>query len=135
MFFDIPRPKKPATLPKMLSKAEVKRLFRVTHSLKHRIALQLCYGMGLRVSETINLKVTHLDSTRMMVHIVGAKGKRDRYVPLPKSILPELREYYRQYRPKEYLLEGQYGGAYAKSSLQQVFRNAMKNGRDPWPTA
>jgi site-specific recombinase XerD len=126
MFFDIPRPKKPLTLPKMLSKTEVKKLFRVTTNLKHRVALQLCYGMGLRVSEVVNLKIVDIDSKRMVVHVRGAKGKKDRYVPLPKSILPELRHYYLQYRPKIYLFEGQYGGAYAKSSLQQVFRYAMK---------
>lgn len=126
MFFDIPRPKKPVTLPKMLSKTEVKKLFRVTTNLKHNMALQLCYGMGLRVSEVVALKLAHIDSKRMVVHVVGAKGKKDRYVPLPKSVLPKLKEYYIQYRPKIYLFEGQYGGAYAKSSLQQVFKSAMK---------
>ena len=126
MFFDIPRPKKPITLPKMLSKAEVKRVFKVTTNLKHVIALQLCYGMGLRVSEVVNIKVTNVDSDCMLVHIQGAKGKKDRYVPLPESLLPKLREYYKLYRPKEYLLQGQYGGAYASSSLQQVFKKAMR---------
>lgn len=126
MFFDIPRPKKPLTLPKMLGKTEVKRLFRSTGNLKHLLGLKLSYGMGLRVSEVVNLKVEHIDSKRMTVHVVGAKGKKDRYVPLPVSILPLLRQYYMEYRPKEYLLEGQYGGPYAKSSLQQVFKRAMK---------
>jgi len=126
MFFDIPRPKKPLTLPKMLSKSEVRKLFSVTTNLKHNIALQLSYGMGLRVSEVVNLKINDIDSKRMMVHIKGAKGKKDRYTPLPKSILPKLREYYIRYKPKIYLFEGQYGGSYAKSSLQQVFKNAMR---------
>lgn len=126
MFFDIPRPKKPLTLPKMLSKSEVKKLFNVTTNLKHRIALQLSYGMGLRVSEVVNLKLNDIDSKRMVVHVQGAKGKKDRYVPLPVSILPKLRAYYKTYRPKNYLFEGQYGGSYAKSSVQQVFKRAMK---------
>ena len=126
MFFDIPRPKKPSTLPKMLSKTEVKKLFRVTTNHKHRLALQLAYGMGLRVSEVVNLRIVDIDSKRMMVHVKGAKGKKDRYVPLPESILPAMREYYITYKPKNYLLEGQYGGQYAKSSLQQVFKKAMK---------
>ena len=126
MFFDIPRPKKPQTLPRMLSKFEVKKLFTVTTNLKHRIALQLSYGMGLRVSEVVNLKVVDIDSKRMVVHVRGAKGKKDRYVPLPDTILPSLREYYISYRPKIYLFEGQYGGAFAKSSLQQVFKKAMQ---------
>ena len=125
MFFDIPRPKKPLTLPKMLSKSEVKKLFRVTTNLKHSMALQLSYGMGLRVSEVVGLKIKDIDSKRMVVHVRGAKGKKDRYVPLPKSILPGLRQYYVTYKPKTYLFEGQYGGPYAKSSLQQVFKKAM----------
>ena len=125
MFFDIPRPKKPLTLPKMLSKTEVKKLFRVTTNLKHKLALQLSYGMGLRVSEVVVLKIKDIDSKRMVVHVRGAKGKKDRYVPLPESILPLLREYYITYKPKVFLLEGQYGGAYAKSSLQQVFKKTM----------
>jgi len=57
----------------------------------------------------------------MVAHLKGAKGKKDRYVPLPESLLPLLRRYYKQYKPKEYLLEGQYGGP-----LQQVFRRAMQ---------
>lgn len=129
MFFDIPRPKKALQLPKMLSKSEVKKLFKVTANLKHLVALQLCYGMGLRVSEVVNIKLTDIDSQRMVVHLQGAKGKKDRYVPLPESILPKLREYYLMYSPKKFLLEGQYGGAYAKSSLQQVFKKAMRKAR------
>lgn len=126
MFFDIPRPKKPLTLPKMLSKSEVKKLFNVTTNIKHKMALKLCYGMGLRVSEVVNLKLLDIDSKRMVVHVRGAKGKKDRYVPLPKSILPDLREYYISYKPKEFLFEGRYGGMYAKSSLQQVFKLGMR---------
>ena len=126
MFFDIPRPKKPQVLPKMLSKREVKRLFSVVENPKHLVALQLCYGMGLRVSEVVNLKVADIDSDRMMVHIRGAKGKKDRYVPLPTSILPLLRAYYLQFKPEDYLLEGQYGGQYAKTSVQQIFKKAMR---------
>ncbi len=126
MFFDIPRPKKPSTLPKLLSKFEIKKIINKTTNIKHKMAIKLCYGMGLRVSEVVNIKLCNIDSTRMMVHIVGAKGKKDRYVPLPMSILKELRSYYKIYKPKEYLLEGQYGGSYSKSSIQQIFKKAMR---------
>jgi site-specific recombinase XerD len=126
LFFDIPRPKKPTTLPKMLSKKEVVRLLAQVTNFKHLIALELCYGMGLRVSEVVGIKLEHLDSDRIVVHIKGAKGKRDRFVPLPQSLLPKLRCYYKQYRPKEYLLEGKYGGQYSKGSVQKIFKNAMK---------
>ena len=129
MFFDIPRPKKPAILPKMLSKKEVARLLAQVNNVKHLIALQLCYGMGLRVSEVVAIKLNHIDSSRMVVLIQGAKGKKDRTVPLPVSLLPKLRTYYKEYRPKKYLLEGQYGGQYAKGSVQKIFKNAMKKAR------
>lgn len=129
MFFDIPRPKKPQTLPKALSKKEVKRIFSVTTNIKHLLALQLAYGMGLRVSETVNIKVRDIDSERMVVHIRGAKGKKDRYVPLPESLLELLRRYYLEYRPEDYLLEGQYGGQYSKVSVQHIFKTAMRKAR------
>jgi site-specific recombinase XerD len=126
LFFDIPRPKKPVTLPKMLAKKEVVRVFKEVINLKHRIALELCYGMGLRVSEVVAIKIKDIDSARMVVHIRVAKGKKDRMVPLPATILPKLRMYYKQYNPKEYLLEGRYGGQYSKGSVQKVFKEAMK---------
>lgn len=126
MFFDIPRPKKPQVLPKTLSKNEVKKIIRATTNIKHSVALQLCYGMGLRVSEVVNLKVEDIDSERMVVHIQGAKGKKDRMVPLPVSILPLLRRYYIDYRPSDFLLEGQYGGRYSKTSAQNIFKTAMR---------
>lgn len=125
-FADIPRPKKPALLPKVLSKEEVAGLFAVVENPKHRLMLQLCYGMGLRVSEIVALKMGHVDSRRMQVLLEGAKGKKDRYVPLPQSILEALRAYYLQYRPKEFLFEGQFGGQYAVRSVQAVFKKAMR---------
>lgn len=125
MFFDIPRPKKPVTLPKMLSKYEVKRLFNVINNPKHLLIIKLCYGMGLRVSEIVNLKIAHIDSQRMQVLVSGAKGKKDRYVNLPESVLELLRNYYKEYLPKDWLFEGQYGGAYSPRSVQAIFKRAM----------
>jgi len=85
--------------------------------------------MGLRVSEIIHLKITNIDSKRMLVHIENAKGKRDRYVALPESILDALRGYYIAYHPKIYLFEGQYGGQYSIRSAQKVFKIAMKKAK------
>lgn len=125
MFFDIPRPKKPLALPKSLNIDEVKRLFSVVENSKHRLILKLCYGLGLRVSEIVNLKISNIDSHRMKVLIQRGKGKKDRYVNLPESVLEELRAYYKEYLPKLYLFEGQYGGAYSARSAQLVFKKAM----------
>lgn len=128
-FIEIPRPKKKSTIPKVLSKGEIMRLFDSVANRKHLLMLKLCYGMGLRVSEIVGLKVKHIDSERMQVLIEAAKGKKDRYVNLPETILDEMREYYKQYRPKEYLFEGQYGGQYSIRSVQAVFKNAMNKAK------
>ncbi|WP_245776981.1 tyrosine-type recombinase/integrase [Sinomicrobium oceani] len=86
----------------------------------------MCYGMGLRVSEVVKLKVGDIDSHDRYILIASAKGKKDRYIPLPESVLGLLRQYYRIYKPKGFLFEGACGGAFSKSSVQAVFRNAMK---------
>jgi len=125
-FFEIPRPKKTHALPKVLSQAEIKRLFAVTENIKHRLILKVAYGLGLRVSEIVNMMLTDIDSDRMLVHIKNAKGKKDRYVPLPHNLLHELRTYYKIYKPKKYLFEGQYAAPYAIRSAQVVFKNALK---------
>ena len=128
-FFEIPRPQRPEKLPKVLNENEIKRLFKATTNSKHRMILMLTYGMGLRVSEVVHLKIRDIDSKRMQVLIEAAKGKKDRYVNLPQSILKELRAYYLAYKPVKYLFEGQYGGQYTIRSVQAVFKTAMKHAK------
>lgn len=123
---EIPRPKKRLQLPKVIAPTDIKRLFEAITNLKHNTMLKLCYGLGLRVSEIVNLKITDIDSHSMQVLIEQAKGKKDRYVNLPESILPQLRSYFIEYKPKKYLFEGQYGGQYSTRSAQQVFKNALQ---------
>ena len=125
LFLDIPRPKKPLLLPKSLNIKEIEKIIACTENLKHKLIIKLCYGMGLRVSEIVNIKIEDIDSTDMRVLISRAKGKKDRYVNLPESILYELREYYKEYRPQKYLFEGQNGRQYSIRSAQSVFKNAM----------
>lgn len=129
IFLEIPRPKKKSLLPRVLSIREIQRLFNAVSNQKHLLMLKLCYGMGLRVSEVANLKVSDINSDRMLVLIEGAKGKKDRYVHLPESILQELREYYKGYKPKVYLFEGQYGDKIAVRTIQAVFHKAMKDAK------
>ncbi len=124
-FFEIPRPNKPTILPKVFSTQQIAKIINLTKNIKHKLIIQLCYGMGLRVSEIINLKTTDINSQRMQVLIEAAKGKKDRYVNLPESILLELRAYYQLYLPKKYLFEGQYGGQYSVRSAQSVFNQAL----------
>lgn len=126
IFMEIPRPNKPSKLPKVINAQDIKKMFEQTTNLKHNTMLKLCYGMGLRVSEIINLKITDIDSKNMQVFIERAKGKKDRYVNLPESSLEQLRTYFKEYKPKKYLFEGQYGEKYSTRSAQQVFKAAMK---------
>ncbi len=128
-FFEIPRPKKPSILPKVINAKDIKRLFEVTTNLKHNTMLKLCYGMGLRVSEIVNLKITDIDSKNLQVFIERAKGKKDRYANLPESILEQLRAYFVAYKPKKYLFEGQYGDQYSIRSAQKVFADALKKAK------
>jgi integrase/recombinase XerD len=85
--------------------------------------------MGLSVSEVVNLKISDIDSNRMQVLIEAAKGKKDRYVHLPKTVLHELRRYYTTYEPKKYLFEGHFGGRYTIRSVQAVFKSAMRRAK------
>jgi site-specific recombinase XerD len=83
--------------------------------------------MGLRVSEIINLKIADIDSQNMQVFIARAKGKKDRYANLPESILEQLRDYYKEYKPEKYLFEGPGHTQYTERSVQRIFKQALKN--------
>lgn len=82
------------------------------------------YAAGLRVSELVQLKKTDIDSERMLLHVRCGKGKKDRMVPLSKVLLQTLRDYYKEYKPKEYLFEGQCSGPYTQRSAQLVLKSA-----------
>ncbi len=125
-FFQLPRPKKPKLMPRVLSLAELKTMLDLTPNLKHNTMLRICYGMGLRVSEIIGLRLSDINSKTMQVLISRGKGKKDRYVNLPQSILAQLRAYYLGYKPANYLFEGQSGDQYSIRSAQQVFQSALK---------
>jgi site-specific recombinase XerD len=112
-------------LPTILSKAEVKRILKHTTNIKHKAALAAIYGLGLRISELINLKVVDIDSDRMLVHIHNAKGKKDRMVMLPESLLIILRAYFKIYKPKTYLFEGRNDKVYSANSVRKVLKKAM----------
>lgn len=125
-FYDLPRPKKPLKLPSVLAEEEVIELIRKTGNLKHKALLMTAYSAGLRVSELINLKITDIDSKRMMLHIREGKGKKDRMVPLSKRLLETLRQYFQQYRPKVYLFETKKGEAYDCRYAQAILKEAKE---------
>jgi len=97
------RPRRPCKLPVVLSCEELMQFFDYVTGLKNRAALMTCYGAGLRISEVVSLKVSDIDSSRMLIRVEQGKGGKDRYAPLSPRLLQVLRRYYRACRPTEYL--------------------------------
>jgi integrase/recombinase XerD len=123
----IPRPSKAQKLPVILSLDEVRRIFASLGNKKHRIMLMLVYSAGLRVGEVVRLKPEDIDKDRMMIHIRGGKGKKDRYTILSQTVLEGLRDYWAAYRPEKWLFEGQKRGKpYTVRSAERVFENGVK---------
>jgi site-specific recombinase XerD len=126
----VPRPLKEKKLPNVLSQEEVLRIFECVDNLKHKTLLMLIYSAGLRVGEGVKLKISDIDSNRKMIHIHDAKGRKDRYTLLSDAVLVMLREYYKEYRPKEYLFEGAAGRKHlSERSVEHVFERAVKAAR------
>lgn len=121
-FKNIPYARVEKKLPIVLSQDEVQRMFNVCDNLKHKVILSILYACGLRVSELINLKWSHIDRARMVINIIQGKGKKDRQVMLPSSLIPLLEKYYFEYKPKEYVLNGQVCLQYSDRSVLQVVK-------------
>lgn len=120
-FYAIERPRREYKLPKVLSKEEVLALINSTNNIKHKCIVSLLYTSGLRRSELLNLKPNDIDSKRMLVKINQAKNNKDRLTVLSKSVLDDLRTYYKAYKPKEYLFEGpERGQKYSPSSVLKI---------------
>lgn len=124
--YNIDRPKKEKALPVVLSEEEIVRIFKNVENLKHKAILMVIYSAGLRISECINLKIKDIDSNRMQLRIEQAKGKKDRYTLLSTKTLTFLRTYFKDYRPKVYLFEGQFGDQYSARSIQSIFQETVK---------
>ena len=131
-YYKIGRPRKEKRMPTILNKNEVKALFQSVKNIKHKTILRLIYGCGLRVGELTRIKLADIDSERMRIHIRCGKGYKDRIVPLTPSMVAELRAYYRSYRTKIYLFEGQSltkskaPVPYSASSIRAIFKRAIK---------
>ena len=108
-FDDLPFPKQPHKLPTVLSQDEVTRLIEAARNRMHRTILMLLYGTGMRRTEASQLKVSDIDSQRMVIHIHSGKGLRDRDVPLTLKLLEALRDYWRWKKPRVYLFPSKMG--------------------------
>lgn len=121
-FKHIEYPKADKKLPIVLSVQEIQRMFDVCENTKHKVILSLLYSAGLRVSELINLKWINIDRSRMIINIVAAKGNKDRQVMLAPILIPLLEKYYKEYKSKEYVLNGQNSLQYSDRSVGEVMK-------------
>jgi len=122
---DFPRVRRPHRLPVVLSHEEVVQFFDHVPGLRYRAALMMCYGAGLRVSEAVAVKVSDIDSQRMLIRVEQGKGRKDRYTMLSPRLLEVLRVYWRAARPRPYLFPSWRTGRHLNaSSLQQACRDA-----------
>ena len=125
----IERPRKSKYLPTVLSQQETINLLKNCSNLKHKTILTIIYSCGLRVSELINLKLDHIDFDSNRIHIISAKGKKDRYVPLAQTAKQVLTFYLKKINPETYLIEGMNGGKYSPASIQKFIKKyAYKSG-------
>lgn len=123
----IERPRRDTKLPVVFSTDEVVAILKCTQNIKHRAILMVIYSGGLRISEAANLKISDIDSKRMQIRIVSAKGDKDRYTLLSEKALNTLREYYKVYRPAQWVFEGVTGERpYSVRSIQQILKAAVK---------
>jgi integrase len=119
-------------LPEILSRAEIRHLIDAVSNVKQRLALMTTYSAGLRVNETAHLRVSDIDSQRMLIRVEQGKGKKDRYTLLSERLCTELRVYWRRYRPSYWLFPGMKPDRpYSPRSIQQVFDRAKKKPASP----
>lgn len=118
----IPYPKKAKSLPVIIDTAYLIDSINAIQNLKHKAILMTAYSCALRVSEIINLKISDIDSKRMLIIIRNAKGNKDRIVKLSETVLKTLRLYYKKYTPNEYLFNGQNSLQYTSTSCNKLVK-------------
>lgn len=119
------RPKKPSKLPTVLSIKEIQDILASISNLKHKTLLCMLYSCGLRIGETLNIRVKDLNLERCFTHIKSGKGKKDRYVPIPKRMQILLVRYIEAYKPNDYLFKGANNVKYSAISARQVLKRAL----------
>ena len=134
-YYNIERPKKSQSLPGVLTMSECFSIVNSPRNLKHKAILQLMYSSGLRISEVTKLRIEDVKSADKQLFIKASKGKKDRMTVLSENVLILLREYYKANKPSYWLFEGAGGEQYSTSSIQKVFRKAVKETNvNPWVT-
>lgn len=125
--YEIKRPKKDKKLPVVLSQEEVSRIISSVTNLKHKLILMLVYSAGLRVSEVVTLKPEDIDVERELIHVKGAKGRKDRYTMLSDVAMGALELYLKAYRPEKWLFPGQKSSSHITTrTVQRIFEDAIE---------
>jgi len=125
--FRIPRCKQRRKLPGVLTREEVESILSATKNLKHRAILMTIYSAGLRIGEVTRLKVSDIDSGRMVIRVNEGKGLKDRYTLLGERNLEMLRRYWKAYRPPEWLFPGRnVSDPVSISAIQRVFKASLE---------
>jgi len=125
--YEVKRPRKDRKLPVVLSQEEVARILSSVENIKHKALLMLIYSAGLRVGEVVRLKIEDIDSKRMLIHIKGSKGRKDRYTMLSETALETLRQYWREYKPTKWLFDGARAGRYLSTrTVEKVLEYACE---------
>lgn len=123
----IERPIEGQKLPKVIPIEDIEAFLAGIPNIKHKIALSAIYSLGLRRSELLNLKLEDINFKRDSVMILNAKGKKDRDLPLPGKLKELLNIYYKQFKPRIWLIEGQKPGvSYSPSSLENIFHKYLE---------
>lgn len=123
----LPRSRREKTLPQVLSAADALKIVNAPANVKHRTILRLLYATGLRMAEVLSLKISDVDSKRMVLFVRQGKGFKDRQVPMSEVLLDTLRQYWLQCRPQEYLFESSMsGGPLSARSIQTIFQKARQ---------
>lgn len=128
-FYSIERPRKLEALPKVISPEEVRAIILNTNNIKHKCIVSLLYSAGLRRCELLALKLEDIDSKRMVITVKNSKGGKDRLTLLSQGVLEDLRIYFKKWKPKKYLFEGENGGMYSTTSVLNILKNAAKKAK------
>lgn len=124
-FRHIEYPRSEKHLPQVIDGDFLRSRIDKIENLKHKAIIMLAYSVGLRVSEVVNLKIKDIDSARMIITIRQAKGRKDRIVPLSEKVLETLRSYFKEYKPEEYLFNGQFDIRYSATSCNQIVKQYL----------
>jgi site-specific recombinase XerD len=123
----IPFPKKERKLPVVLSFDELREFFQAVANLKHRTVLMTMYASGLRIAEALALELHDIDSRRMVIRVRQGKGRRDRYTILPETLLGQVRDYWKTFRPQPLLFPGKTSGRpMTQNSMHRAIRRIRK---------